>query len=75
MNEITSDQPKSPERHPEIVAETRQCPRCQSADVRRFHRRGMLEYLLSVFGYYPYLCYGCGNWFFRQRKRRGRSRH
>lgn len=32
----------------------RRCPHCQSHDVRRTHRRRLLEHLLSGFGYYSY---------------------
>ena len=35
------------------------CPRCKKDLVRRSHRRGLVEFLGSLIGLYPYRCDGC----------------
>jgi hypothetical protein len=35
------------------------CPKCKTDSAHRSHRRGAVERLVSVFGYYPYRCAGC----------------
>ena len=36
-----------------------QCPACNSRDMDRSHRRGSVEYGLSVFAVYPFRCQAC----------------
>jgi len=39
------------------------CSSCDSEKVRRSSRRGLLEYLMSLFGVYPFRCISCGERF------------
>jgi|SRR5215472_14768715 len=40
------------------------CPACRNARIRRSHRRGVLERMLSAIGRWPYRCRECGRRFF-----------
>jgi hypothetical protein len=44
------------------------CPNCKTDKAGRSHRRGLIEYGVSVFGYYPYSCRDCHRRFLRLRK-------
>ena len=35
------------------------CPKCKTDRASRSHRRGLIEYAVSVAGYYPYSCRDC----------------
>ena len=35
------------------------CPKCKTNHAARSHRRGPVEYVVSVVGYYPYSCQDC----------------
>src|ERR1035438_6084371 len=37
------------------------CPKCGCQHVRRSPRRGPIEHLRSLFGFYPYRCLGCSS--------------
>lgn len=43
------------------------CPKCQTNRASRSHRRGLIEYGVSVMGYYPYCCKDCHLRFLRLR--------
>lgn len=41
-------------------APTHICPTCGGAELRRSHRRGVIErYVLGLFGFRPFRCEGC----------------
>jgi hypothetical protein len=35
------------------------CPTCATDRVRRAHRQGILERIISLFNFYPYFCLDC----------------
>jgi hypothetical protein len=35
------------------------CPKCKTDAAHRSHRKGIVEYLVSVFSYRPYRCHSC----------------
>jgi hypothetical protein len=43
------------------------CPNCKVDRAHRSHRRGLVERLGSLVGYYPYSCRDCGHRFLRFR--------
>ena len=44
----------------EVTAQaTRKCPKCSSTAVRRTHRVGRLDHILSLANAYPYYCLEC----------------
>jgi DNA-directed RNA polymerase subunit RPC12/RpoP len=50
------------------------CPDCGSYDIRRDHRRGILErWALTLFGTRPYQCIECGHRFWDSPLGDGRS--
>jgi len=47
------------------------CPKCSSDAIKRAHREGMKERLLSLFLVYPYRCRKCGHRYLRFRRSSG----
>jgi len=45
----------------------RRCPRCSSESIHRSHRRGVIENLTSLIGYFPYRCDDCNNRYLARR--------
>jgi hypothetical protein len=41
------------------------CPKCGSDAIKRAHREGLKERLLSLFSFYPYRCRKCSHRFLR----------
>ena len=41
------------------------CPNCKTDHAHRSHRRGVKEYVTSLFRHYPYRCNECGHRFLR----------
>jgi hypothetical protein len=39
------------------------CPYCHSNDVRRSHRKNLVEVAVSFAGIYPFRCTSCNGWF------------
>jgi hypothetical protein len=44
------------------------CPTCKTNRAGRSHRRGLIEYVASVVGYYPHSCRACHLRFLRLRR-------
>lgn len=51
------------------------CPRCGTHFVRRSHRQGLTERLLSLFSIYPFRCQVCGHRFKARQSRIHASQH
>lgn len=47
----------------ESIVLRKYCPNCRSKDIRRSHRRNLLERLLSFVCIYPFRCDSCGERF------------
>lgn len=43
------------------------CPRCKNDRAHRSHRKGVEEFLASIFAYYPYRCRECQHRFLHNR--------
>jgi hypothetical protein len=50
----------------------RSCPNCAGSDLRRSHRRNVLErYILRMIGLHPYRCTDCDERFYARSRGRG----
>jgi hypothetical protein len=55
--------------HRRIDSAPLQCPVCHGTHIRRSRRRGLLEWLASLVGRYPFRCEDCNHRFKRFRRR------
>jgi DNA-directed RNA polymerase subunit RPC12/RpoP len=46
-----------------------QCPKCSQERAHRSHRKGLIERIVSLFGWYPYRCHACNSRFLSRRDR------
>lgn len=60
---METDPRRETQPRPEYASARRLCPVCGSNEVRRSHRRGLVDALLNLIGIKPYRCQRCDHRF------------